>query len=228
MLTGVWPEKHRVDGNEFADNDYASFPDFFTLIERVEPSIETFAVVNWLPLGGEDSGGPVISDAIDTMIAIDGYETGYTLADERSVALAVEELAGGDPDVLFVYLGNTDMAGHEFGSLSDEYRLEIENADRHVGVLVDSVRGRAGFADEDWLILVSTDHGRRDDGGHGGDSEVERRIFFLTSGPSVTGSAPLGDIQIVDVPTTAMAHLGIPIDDDWDLDGSVVELSPER
>ena len=227
MLTGVWPEKHRVEGNDFAGNDYTSYPDFFTLIERVEPSIETVAVVDWLPLGGADSGGPVISDAIDTMIAIDGYETGYTLADERSVALAVEQLTIADPDVLFVYLGNTDMVGHDLGSLSDEYRLEIENADRHVGVLVDAVRGRVSFTDEDWLILISTDHGRRDDGGHGGDSEEERRIFFLASGPSVTDSAPHGDIHIVDVATTAMAHLGIPIDDEWDLDGRVVGLSPE-
>jgi len=226
MLTGVWPDKHRVEGNDFTGNNYTTYPDFFTLIEQVEPSIETAAVVDWLPLGGEDSGGPVISEAIDTMIAIDGYLTGYTLSDERSVALAVEQLRISDPDVLFVYLGNTDVVGHESGSLSDEYRLEIENADRHVGVLVDAVRGRASFTNEDWLILISTDHGRRDDGGHGGDSEEERRIFFLASGSSVTDSAPHGDIHIVDVATTAMAHLGIAIDDEWDLDGRAVGLSP--
>jgi predicted AlkP superfamily pyrophosphatase or phosphodiesterase len=143
------------------------------------------------------------------------------------VALAVEQLTTADPDLLFVYLGNTDMVGHDLGSLSDEYRLEIENADRHVGVLVDAVRGRASFTNEDWLILISTDHGRRDDGGHGGDSEEERRIFFLASGPSVTRSTPRGDIYIVDVATTAMAHLAIPIDDEWDLDGRVVGLSPK-
>ena len=226
MLTGVWPDKHRVEGNDFTGNDYTTYPDFFTLIERVEPSIETAAVVDWLPLGGQDSGGPVISDAIDTMIAIDGYPTGYTLSDERSVALAVEQLTIADPDVLFVYLGNTDVVGHESGSLSDEYRLAIEDADRHVGVLVEAVRGRASFADEDWLILISTDHGRRDDGGHGSDSEEERRIFFLASGPSVIDAAPQGEIQIVDVAATAIAHLGIAIDDEWDLDGRVVGLSP--
>lgn len=226
MLTGVWPDKHRVEGNDFTGNNYASYPDFFTLVERVEPTVETAAVVDWLPLGGYDSGGPVISDAIDTMIAIDGYLTGYTLSDERSVALAVEQLETADPDVLFVYLGNTDVVGHESGSLSDEYRLAIEDADRHVGVLVEAVRGRASFTDEDWLVLISTDHGRRDDGGHGGESEKERRIFFLASGPSVTDSAPDGDIHIVDVATTAMAHLGIAINDEWDLDGRVVGLSP--
>jgi predicted AlkP superfamily pyrophosphatase or phosphodiesterase len=225
MLTGVWPDKHRVDGNDFTGNDYLSYPDFLTRIERADPSLETVAVVNWLPLGGEDSGGPVISDAIDTMIALDGYETGYTLADERSVALAVEQLASADPDFLFVYLGNTDMVGHEFGSLSEEYRLEVERADRLVGVLVDAVRGRPGYDREDWLIVISTDHGRRDDGGHGGDSEEERRIFFLASGPSVTGLEPDATVRIVDVATTVLAHLGIPIDTEWELDGRVVGLS---
>jgi len=225
MLTGVWPDKHRVEGNDFTANDYRSYPDFLTLIERARPSLEPVAVVNWLPLGGEDSGGPVISDAVDTVIAFDGYETGYTLADERAVALAVEQLAGADPDLLFVYLGNTDMVGHDFGSLSEGYRLEVEKADRLVGVLVDAVRARPSYASEDWLILISTDHGRRDDGGHGGDSEEERRIFFLASGSSVTGLEPDAEVQIVDVPTTALAHLGVPIDDEWDLDGRVVGLS---
>ena len=225
MLTGVWPDKHRVEGNDFTANDYRSYPDFLTLVEQARPSLDTVAVVNWLPLGGEDSGGPVISDAVDTVIAFDGYETGYTLADERAVALAVEQLAGGDPDLLFVYLGNTDMVGHEFGSLSEEYRLEVEKADRLVGVLVDAVHARPRYAREDWLILISTDHGRRDDGGHGGDSEEERRIFFLASGSSVTGLKRGAGVQIVDVTTTAMAHLGVPIEDEWDLDGRVVGLS---
>jgi predicted AlkP superfamily pyrophosphatase or phosphodiesterase len=226
MLTGVWPDKHRVEGNDFTDNDYLSYPDFLTLVEQREPSLETAAIVNWLPLGGEDSGGPVISDAVDTMIAFDGYETGYTLADERAVAQAVELLKGADPDLLFVYLGNTDIVGHDFGSLSDEYRLEVENADQLIGVLVDAVRGRPSFSRENWLILISTDHGRRDDGGHGGESEEELRIFFLASGPSVAALAPDAEVQIVDVPATAIAHLGIPINPDWDLDGRVVGLSP--
>jgi hypothetical protein len=50
MLTGVWPDKHRVEGNDFTGNNYTSYPDLFSLIERVEPSIETVAVVDWLPL----------------------------------------------------------------------------------------------------------------------------------------------------------------------------------
>ena len=226
MLTGVWPDKHLVEGNDFSGNDYGSYPDFLSLVEQADPSLETAAIVNWLPLGGEDSGGPVISDAVDTLIAFDGYETGYTLADERAVAQAVELLTGADPDLLFVYLGNTDMVGHDFGSLSEEYRLEVENADRLVGVLVDAVGGRPSYSREDWLILVSTDHGRRDDGGHGGDSEEERRIFFLASGPSVTGLEPDAEVQIVDVAPTALAHLGIPIAAEWNLDGRAVGRSP--
>jgi predicted AlkP superfamily pyrophosphatase or phosphodiesterase len=225
MLTGVWPGKHRVIGNDFTGNDYRSYPDILTLIEQVEPSLETAAIVNWLPLGGEDSGGPLISDAVDTLIAFDGYETGYTLADEQAVALAVELLTGADPDLLFVYLGNADMVGHDFGSLSEEYRREMENADRLVGVLIDAVRGRPSYSEEDWLVLISTDHGRRDDGGHGGGSEEERRIFLLASGSSVAGLEPDAEVQIVDVPATALAHLGIPIDSEWDFDGRVVGLS---
>jgi hypothetical protein len=74
------------------------------------------------------------------------------------------------------------------------------------------------------LILVSTDHGHRDEGGHGGDSPEERTVFFLASGPSVTKGTPPRDVNIVDVAVTALAHLGIAIDPAWHLDGRVSGL----
>lgn len=55
-------------------------PSFLTRIEQVDPDLQTFAVVDWLPLGGDDSGGPLISDAVDTLIAFDGYDGGFAAA----------------------------------------------------------------------------------------------------------------------------------------------------
>jgi arylsulfatase A-like enzyme len=224
MLTGVWPDKHGVTSNDFAGNNYAMYPDFLTRLELLDGDFSTFAVVDWAPLGSEASGGPLLSDTIDVKLDFDGDQLGYQEGDIRSVAAAVRFLENQDPDAAFVYIGYPDVAAHEHGARSHEYYLSIENADVHVGRLVAALRNRPTYAREDWLILVSTDHGHRDEGGHGGDSPEERTVFYLASGPSVTNGSLPHDVNIVDVAVTALAHLGITIDPAWHLDGRVSGL----
>ena len=224
FLIGVWPDKHGVTDNSFEGQRYRDYPDFLTRIELVRPELETFAVVDWPPLAEADDGAPTLSDAIDVLHVLDGYELGWAEADAQSVLLATQYLTSSDPDALFVYLGNPDETSHEHGSIGSEYRGAIALADEHVGLLVAAVRSRVTYAQEDWLILSSTDHGRRADGGHGGDSDEERTIYFLASGPSVTRGPPPDSTFIVDVPVTALTHLGIKIDPAWQLDGKAVGI----
>lgn len=224
MLTGVWSDKHLVTGNNFAGNDYASYPDFLTRLEQIDPEFETFAVLDWPPLGTSASGGPLVSNAVDTKLKVDGDELGYTEADARSLALATEYLANENPDAAFVYLGDVDVVGHDHGSLSPEYEASIETADEQVGELLRAIEQRPTYGEEDWLIIVSTDHGRRDDGGHGGTSELERTIFCLISGPAARVGAIDEQVDIIDVAVTALVHLGIEIDPDWKLDGKPIGL----
>ncbi|NIN71720.1 MAG: hypothetical protein GTO46_07265 [Gemmatimonadetes bacterium] len=224
MLTGVWPDKHGVTSNSFAGNNYAMYPDFLTRLELIDGAFSTFAVVDWAPLGSEASGGPLLSDTIDVKLDFDGDQLGYQEGDNRSVAAAVRFLEHQDPDAAFVYIGYPDVAAHDNGGSSQEYYQSIENADVHVGRLVAAVRNRPTYDREDWLILVSTDHGHRDEGGHGDDSPEERTVFYLASGPSVTTGTLPSEVNIVDVAVTALAHLGIAIDPAWHLDGRVSGL----
>jgi predicted AlkP superfamily pyrophosphatase or phosphodiesterase len=225
MLIGVWPEKHGVLNNNFRTNRYGEFPDFLTRIEQTRPELSTFVVADWMPLVAENAGGPLFGEAPDVKIVLNGYELGWAEADRQSVMAAVEYLETAEPDAMFVYLGNPDETSHEARSIGDEYRDAIALADRHVGLLADAIRARPTYAEEDWLILVCTDHGRRPDGGHGGDSEVERTIFYLASGPSAVQGTLSGTPEIVDIAVTALTHLGIEIDPAWKLDGRAVGLS---
>ncbi|MDH3457241.1 MAG: alkaline phosphatase family protein [Gemmatimonadota bacterium] len=224
MLIGVWPAKHGVHGNNFEGNAYDSFPDFLTRLERLDSRYGTLAVLDWPPLGTGASGGPLVSDAVDRKINVNGDELGYVAADSVTTRVAAELLEESDVDAAFVYLGNIDVVGHETGSLSDEYRAAIEAADRQVAALVSAIRRRSTYDREDWLILMSTDHGRRDDGGHGGQSIEEQTIFYLAAGPSAVHATAMTPPRIVDVAVTALAHLGVEIDPTWDLDGVVVGL----
>ena len=229
MLTGVWSDKHLVNSNDFTGNDYATYPDFLTRLEQTDSSFSTFAVVDWAPLGRAISGGPLIGDGIDVKIVFNsGSDAGYPLADSQSVAAASAFLTFQNPDAAFVYLGNIDEVGHSTNSLSAEYLAAIEIADAQVGALVAALERRPSYAAEDWLILMSTDHGRRDDGGHGEPSLQERTIFYLASGPSASKGVPDSAPEIVDIALTALAHLGVTLDPAWNLDGRVVGLPVRR
>jgi predicted AlkP superfamily pyrophosphatase or phosphodiesterase len=219
MLTGVWPEKHGVTDNNFTGRDYDTWPSFLTRIEAEQPRLATFAALDWLPLAELDGGGPVLPASIDTRVVLNGYDLGWAEADAELTAQAVLHLGAADPDAMFVYLGNPDETSHEHGSIGVEYRDAIALADRHVGMLIGAVRARSGYEDEDWLVLISTDHGRRVDGGHGGDSPEEMTIFILASGSVTANWPPPGPAFIVDIAATALDHLGFDIDPVWALDG---------
>lgn len=228
VLTGVWPEKHFVTSNDLTLNNYANYPDFLTRLELIDGELNTFAVVDWPPLGTTDSGGPLLSDTIDVKLNFDGELQGYVEADIQSIAAAVRYLENQDPDAAFVYIGYPDVAAHDHGVRSPEYYSAIENADVQVGRLVTAVRNRPAFTWEDWLILVCTDHGHVEEGGHGGTSAEETTVFYLASGPSVSRGRLPADVNLVDVAVTAMAHLGIEVDPAWHLDGRVSGLATQR
>jgi predicted AlkP superfamily pyrophosphatase or phosphodiesterase len=219
MTIGARTDKHLVDDNNFEGNDYATYPDFLTRIERERPELNTFAVLDWPPLGTTDSGGPLFSDAIDVRINFDGEAEGYRYADSLSVEAAAEHLRDTDVDAAFVYLGDIDVVAHETNSRSPQYKAAIEWADTRVGLLLQAVRERPTYGEEDWLILLSTDHGRNDAGGHGGNSPSETTIFFLASGPSVEPGTTDCPPDIVDVAVTALAHMSLGPDPAWNLDG---------
>ncbi len=225
MLIGVWPEKHGVLGNDFSGNHYGEYPDFLTRLEQVRPEIETFVAADWLPLVTDDSGGPLIAGEIDSLVVHNGYEAGWAEADELGVRAAVAALRSADPDAMFVYLGNPDETSHQTFSIGTPYREAIALSDLHVGLLADAVRDRTSYADEDWLILISTDHGRTAFGSHGGASPEETTIFIVAHGAAVV---PIeGTPQIVDIAVTALTHMGVEIEDEWALDGRPVGLPPK-
>jgi predicted AlkP superfamily pyrophosphatase or phosphodiesterase len=224
MLIGVWPARHGVLSNDFTTNRYAQYPDLFTRIEHVRPALGTFVVADWLPLVTTDAGGPLVARA-DSIVVFNGYDVGWARADSLSVDHAVRYLASASVDAAFVYLGNPDETSHHTNAIGAEYRAALELSDRHVGLLVAAVRSRPSYARENWLILVSTDHGRRADGGHGGESEEERTIFYLAGGPAAAVGRPASPPSIVDVAVTALVHLGIAIDPAWQLDGRAVGIA---
>ncbi len=225
MLTSVWSDKHGVKGNQFKNKNYEQYPDFLTRLEQIDPEFSTYSATTWPPLSDTLSGGPLVSDSVDIKQRFNGDDIGYPAADSQAIEISAKYISQQDPDAAFVYIGNPDVVAHRLGPLTEEYRQALVKADAYVGQLIQAIRNRPTYAGEDWLILISTDHGHVDEGGHGGSSKIEKNIFVLASGPSVRQEASEIPAYIVDVAVTAMNHLGISIKEGWNLDGHVVGIS---
>ncbi|WP_138896555.1 alkaline phosphatase family protein, partial [Streptomyces chryseus] len=219
VSTGVWPDKHGVKDNTFTGKNYAKYPGFLARLAQVRPGLSTYAAVDWKPL---DAQGTVTPGA-DAKLVLDGDADGYTGHDATIAATTESVLRDQNPDVLFVYFGQTDIVGHSSGAASPKYLEAIDVQDGYVGRLLAAIKARPTYASERWTVVVTTDHGHADAGGHGGSAIEERRTFVLAQGPGIAaGSRPV-DTRLVDVAATVFKQLGITPDPAWGLDGKPVQ-----
>ncbi|MGR6916310.1 alkaline phosphatase family protein [[Actinomadura] parvosata] len=221
IATGVWPDKHGVVDNGFASPQFQKFPDFLTRAKQARPALTTSAFFSWASLAEYGAFGP----AIDHRFVLDGYTVGWATADKQVAQAAERHLAEEDPDAVFVYLGDTDEVAHALGPHCPEYADALRTQDAYLGRLLDAVRARPSYRQERWTVLVTTDHGHVDEGGHGGTSDEERTVFVIAArlGDDLGGGRLAGP-RLVDVAPTALAALGVPMDRSWDLDGAPLEL----
>ena len=118
-------------------------------------------------------------------------------------------LAGPAPRVSFVYLGAVDFAGHATGS-GTAYRAALLAADQRVGRLVAAVRSRPSGPEEDWTIVVVTDHGHLDEGGHGGREPEVTTAWAAAAGSGIRPGAPPLIARQEEVAPLVLAAAGCP------------------
>ncbi|MEU4925969.1 alkaline phosphatase family protein [Streptomyces yokosukanensis] len=213
IITGVWPDKHMVKDNNFTGARFDLYPDFLTRAETANSALHTYAVSSWAPITDT-----VFSAKVDTRVSTPGaeYDTG-------TASRAVAQLRDADPDAVFVQLDNIDHAGHSYGAASQQYLDAIHGADAQVGQMVAAVKARPSYGSEDWLIMITADHGHTDPGGHGGSTLQERQTFMIAVGSALAAGSVRHDVKMPDVAVSALAHLGVALDPAWGLDGRPVQ-----
>ncbi len=77
---------------------------------------------------------------------------------------------------------------------------------------------RKTFKSEDWLIIITSDHGgvKRN---HGGQSVHEVNVPIILSGSSFKGKKITRQAYLTDIVPTIFYHYKVEIDSSWSLDG---------
>ncbi|MFI1226333.1 MULTISPECIES: alkaline phosphatase family protein [unclassified Streptomyces] len=215
ISTGVWPDKHNVKDNSFSGSRFDAYPGLMARLAQLKPGLSTYAAVDWVPL---DTSG-VITDGADAKLVLPHHDVPN---DAQIAAEAESVIRNQNPDVMFLYFGNTDQVGHDVGT-GQPYLTAITEQDAHVGKLWAAVKARPTYSSERWTVIITTDHGHVDEGGHGGSSWEERQTFILAQGPGIAAGLRPIDTRLVDVVPTVLKQLGLAVDSSWGMDGKPIQ-----
>lgn len=212
ILTGTTIEHHGVTDNSFNGHKLLRSPDLLSRAFYQDQSTTTFAAAGWPPLVDPAGHGPIIHERREQAKALrhrvlvrDGETYGYTVADAEIAAASLYAVKNHGPDVSFVYFCGADEAGHARGAVGDEYKGAIARIDTYVQTLLAAVQARA-CAEEPWLVVITTDHGHIDEGGHGGDTPQERASFVIAQGFGRPNPSWTTDFQAHDLTPLLLAE----------------------
>ena len=176
MLCGVWSDKHGVTNNGFSGSNYGQYPHIFKRIEDARPALNTVSISQWHPINNN-----ILQGNADFI---------HNASSEADVTIqAVNQLSNFDPHAIFLHYDEVDYAGHGsgFSPSNQTYLQAIESVDRQVGEVIRALTSRMNYQDENWLILLSTDHGGLGSS-HGGSSPEEETIFLIAHNKHFTAN----------------------------------------
>lgn len=194
LLTGTWSNKHNVWDNDIKAPNY-NYWNVFRIAETVNPNLKTAVFSTWL-----DNRTKLIGDelaqagGIKVDYSFDGFELDkeqFPHDEKRIFIFNIDEKVSTEagryileqgPDLSWVYLEYTDDMGHGYGD-SPQQTDAVKKADIQVGRVWEAIKKRKQLYGEDWMIVVTTDHGRDAKTGkdHGGQSDRERTIWMVTN-----------------------------------------------
>ena len=234
LLTSTWVNKHNVPDNDIHHPNY-NYWNIFRIAKNQNRNYTTAVFSSW-----EDNRTKLIGEGkaeagnVKVDFVLDGLELDkknypdeeHSLhifkIDEKISEAAAECIREESPDMMWVYLWYMDSAGHEFGD-SDYFDRYLELADQQVARIWEAVKYREEQHGEEWMIVVTTDHGRKasDGKGHGGQTERERSIWISTNvEPNtyfVQGYPAITDIA---VSISRFMDFSIPMDVQYEQEGT--------
>ncbi|MBQ5592628.1 MAG: alkaline phosphatase family protein [Clostridia bacterium] len=180
LLTGVWAEKNGVFGNGQPKNlEYKTL-----MTELVEDGTIDSAsfITKW---GGHFSNDDSTYINEKEYCEDKGLAVSFnkTSGNEGSMIKAKNELSKADcPDFTIAIYENTDSNGHNLGFSFNNpyYKAGFDHCEKFAFDTIRTIKNRDTFETEDWLIIITSDHGGFGTG-HGGPTIQERMIFIVAN-----------------------------------------------
>lgn len=197
LATGVEANKTKVfDHVPFTKGDFAKWP---TWLSRVAATgRQALFVYSWPE--NKDLG---VDPKVQFRFALDKPNDEYLRA-----LLATSEA----PDALMYFINLPDIGGHMGGfyPYTPKYLYMAELSDRYLGDCLAAIKSRSTFAKEDWLILVTGDHGgyARTHGIWGGHCTT---VPVVACGKNVKQGRIPGAPPLYALTSSAIAHFGLDV-----------------
>jgi len=197
VLSGAWPDIN--------DSQPANPPD--------DDSVRTFTQDDIFAAADRAGIKTAVSGFswFEQMLANSGVDEGFYTPGEDSAAdmdvlgAAVPWLQDAQYQLVLIHLDQVDYAGHhQGGPLGEDWAA----AARRVDAMLQTIT--AGLDLEKDTLLVISDHGQIDAGGHGGTEPIAMLEPFVMLGAGVV-PGQYADIEMVDIAPTLAALLGTSI-----------------
>lgn len=205
IATGVTAAKHKVIAKgDIIKGNFAKWPLAISRIKQQNEKLRIGFYHNWK----EDGNFPLAPGILR-----------FKGNDHQNAQLVADKLKNNQLDVVQIFFGLMDGAGHTAGfyPYSKRYREQAQEADRLLGILLDALIERSEFQNEDWLVIVCSDHGGWGQQHSSGNSHC-RTTELLISGRNVTPGEIAGVPTTADIGVTLLNHFSIFIPE---LDGQV-------
>ena len=210
IATGMTAKKSGIDANiDLIQRGTSTerLPTWLARLAKARPDVKTLHIFAWyadLRLS-PDYGVQFIFDR-----------------DKANARTLVRMMADRDaPDAVMWYIDLPDHAGHGHGyyPYSRHYAEAVRESDRYVGDVLSAIAARKTFPDEDWLVVVTSDHGGWERA-HGMMSTQCYTVPLIVAGRHVAQGCIPGVPRNYDAAPTVLAHFGVDLSK-IDFDGTV-------
>ena len=236
IATGVTTAKNCVTntGAQFVQCDYRKWPSLLARIAEGRSDAKTLFMYSWRadeklcphPKVEFVFGGALAKARHPDVLAARGGAYARDLANGWELE---KRLKSGDaPDATMLFLDLPDHGGHGllggtgagFYPYGTAYLNAIHICDAIVGRCLDAIAKRPTFKGEDWIVVVTSDHGgyANTHGLLGGHATT---VPLIVAGRHVRSGRIPGTPRNYDAAPTVLAHFGFAVSD-MNLDGQVV------
>lgn len=191
LVTGVGSASHHITTDsylptpdpEHPHGEDPFFPSLFFRIAEQAPRLSTIAVT-------QEAG-------LANIMLMDAGKTILLNEDQAVTTSVLTELTERDPDVLLAQYTSVLKAGvaSSFSYESEAYKAAVKQVDAHIGELVAAVQQRELYNREEWLIVVTSNHGGLENS-YGGSSFQERNTVTIYNHKNFVSQELIADVFV--------------------------------